>query len=288
MYFSKRKDNCLKIGDYNTLEVVLEKDFGFYLDGLNYDTILLPKKYIPKGCRLGDKIRVFIYKDSEDRLIATTETPFAKVGDFAYLKAISVNNYGAFLDWGLMKDLMVPFKEQKVKMEENKSYVVKLYLDPITERIVASSKLKKYIEEYSTGLTTGQKVDLLVYSKTSSGFNAIVDNKYTGLIYKNETYQKLSVGQKVTGFVKNIKDDNSIVLALNNTGNSKFDDLAECIINYMKKNGGEMNITGKSSTETIKETFNTSKRNFKVAIGGLYKKRIVVIEDDKITLLKRK
>jgi uncharacterized protein len=287
MYFSKKSEPGLQIGKINKMEILFEKEHGLYLEGKNYGNILLPNKYVPAGCRIGDMLEVFIYKDSEDRLIATTEKPFAMVGDFAFLKVVSSNNYGAFLDWGLPKDLMVPFREQKGRMFEEKSYVVKLYLDDITERIVASSKLNKFIEEYSSGLEEGQEVDLLIYAKASFGYNAIINNKYSGVIYKNEIFQKLSIGRRITGYIKTIREDDKIDLTLNKTGQDKFDDLSTHIINYLETHNGVMEITGKSSPEIIEDTFCTSKRNFKVAIGNLYKKRIIQIEDDRIILVKK-
>jgi uncharacterized protein len=287
MYFSKLREKGLQIGRLNKLEILFEKEFGIYLDGSNYGNILLPNKYIPRNCTVGDKIEVFIYKDSEDRLIATTEKPYAMVGDFAFLKVATANNIGAFLEWGLPKDIMVPFKEQKTRMYEDKSYVVKIYLDKITERIVASTKLNKFIEEYSSGLEKDQAVDLLIYSKASFGYNAIINNKYSGVLYKNEMFQKLNIGDKVTGYIKAIREDNKIDLTLNKSGQNRFADLADHIIDYLKKHDGVINITAKSSTEIIEKEFKTSKRNFKVAIGGLYKKRIILIKDDKIILLEK-
>ena len=287
MYFSKKRETGLQIGKLNKMEILFEKDHGLYLEGKNYGSILLPKKYVPRACREGDILEVFIYKDSEDRLIATTEKPFAMVGDFAFLKVVSSNNYGAFLDWGLPKDLMVPFREQKGRMFEEKFYVVKLYLDDITERIVASTKLNKFIEEYSSGLEEGEEVDLLIYAKASFGYNAIINNKYSGVIYKNEIFQKLSIGDRITGYVKTIREDNKIDITLNKTGQGKFDDLSEHIVKYLEAHNGVMEITGKSSPETIEEAFSTSKRNFKVALGGLYKKRVIMVEEERITLLKK-
>jgi uncharacterized protein len=286
MYFSQKREAGLQIGKLNKMEVLFEKEHGIYLEGKNYGNILLPKKYTPASCRIGDMLEVFIYKDSEDRLIATTEKPFAMVGDFAFLKVASSNNYGAFLEWGLPKDIMVPFREQKGRMLESKSYVVRIYLDEITERIAASTKLNKYIEEYSSGLEEGEEVDLLVYSKATFGYNAIINNKYSGVIYKNEIFQKLSIGKRITGYIKAIREDNKIDLTLNKSGQNKFADLSEHIITYLKEHNGVMEITGKSAPEIIEETFCTSKRNFKVAIGGLYKRRLISVEDDKITLIK--
>ena len=285
MYFSQLRENRLQIGKLNKLEILFKKEFGIYLDGGNYGNILLPNRYVPKDCQIGDMLEVFIYKDSEDRLIATTEKPYAMVENFAFLKVVTANKIGAFLEWGLSKDLMVPFREQKSRMQENKSYIVRIYLDKITERIAASSKLNKFIEEYSSGLKEGQEVDLLIYSKAGFGFNAIINNKYSGVLYKNEIFQKLGIGQRITGYIKTIREDNKIDLTLNKSGRGKFDDLSEHIIDYLKTHKGVMEITGKSSSELIEEAFCTSKRNFKVAIGGLYKKRIILIEDTCIKLV---
>ncbi|MDF2674253.1 MAG: hypothetical protein K0R09_2521, partial [Clostridiales bacterium] len=199
----------LKIGDYNELEVLKETDFGVYLSS-DEEEILLPGKYVPEGLAIGDRINVFIYKDSEDRLIATTITPKAKVGDIAYLEVKDTNRYGAFLDWGLEKDLLVPFAEQKIKMVTGNKYFVKVYFDEESKRVVATSKINRHILREASDLEEGEEVDLLVYKFTELGASVIINNKYLGVVYKNDIFIKLDVSDRLKGYISKIREDGKI------------------------------------------------------------------------------
>ena len=274
----------IKIGKINKLIVTKHVDFGVYLDGDNLDEILLPSRYVPEGCAVGDMINVFIYFDSEDRIIATTEIPYAKVGEFAYLKVVSVDSIGAFLDWGLQKDLFVPFREQRHKMEENQSYIVFVYLDEISNRIVATMKTNKHLNDIPIDLKEGQEVELLISSKTDLGYNAIVNDSFRGLIYENDVFQKLKKGQRINGFIKKIRDDQKIDLSLNKLGFDKVIDLSDRILNILKNRGGFIPVNDKSSPKVIYKMFDESKKTFKKAIGTLYKKKLITIENDGIKL----
>ncbi|MDJ1503251.1 S1 RNA-binding domain-containing protein [Xanthocytophaga agilis] len=273
-----------KIGRYNLLKVIKELDFGVYLDGGKDGEILMPKRYVPEDCKPGDRIDAFIYLDSEDRIIATTETPLAQVGDFAYLKAVSVNATGAFLDWGLLKDLLVPFREQKMSMQEGKFYIVYVYLDEDTRRIVASAKIEQFLDKSEPELEAGQLVDLLIYQKTELGFKAIINNQYSGMLYDNEIFQPLTTGDRIIGYVKQIRDDFKIDLILHKPGFDKIEDIAESIFIRLQEEGGFMAVTDKSPAETIYELFGISKKTYKKAVGDLYKRRLIVIEETGIRL----
>ncbi len=277
----------IEIGKLNQLKVVKWVDFGLYLDGEELGEILLPSRYIPANLKPGDPLEVFLYRDSEDRIIATTETPLAMVGDFAYLEVVAVNNAGAFLDWGLLKDLLVPYSEQKMKMETGKFYVVAVYLDDKTNRIVASAKLEKFLDNNPESLSAGQQVELLIYSQTDLGYKAIINNRFTGIIYKNEVFKPINTGHKLTGYIKLIREDEKIDLTLTRPGYGKTSDITENIINKLKENGGHLNINDKTPADTIYNMFGESKKSFKMAIGALYKKRVIRIDEGGITLLKQ-
>ena len=274
----------LEIGRLNNLRVVKEVDFGVYLDGGEFGEILLPKKYVPKNCRPGSIIEVFIYLDSEDRIIATTQKPYAMVGEFAELKVVSVSAAGAFLDWGLQKDLLVPFREQKQKMIKGKSYVVYVYFDEKSERIAASAKLHKYLDSAPVDFRPGEEVDLLIYDETEMGYNAIINKTHMGLIHKNDVFQTLETGQKIKGYIKNIREDGKIDLLLQKPGYGKVDDLSRKILELIKQHDGFVPVTDKSPPEIIYKTFGVSKKTYKKAIGALFKKRLITIEDDGIKL----
>ena len=275
----------LEIGKYNKLKVVKKVDFGIYLDGEPFGDILLPKKNVPENCNLDDEIEVFIYCDSEDRLIATTEKPMATVGEFAFLKAVSVFQAGAFMDWGLQKDLLVPFREQKKKIEAGKFYVVYVYLDDDTKRIAASEKVDKYLDKTKPAYELGAEVDLLIYSQTDMGFNAIINNAHRGIIYKNEIFEPLEVGMKLKGYIKKVRTDDKVDLSLTHIGLESINFAAEKIISLLNKNNGFIELTDKSSSELISEKAEMSKKTFKKAIGFLYKNRIITIEDNGIQLI---
>ncbi len=272
------------IGAINELEVVKEVDFGIYLDGAEHGEILMPKRYVPENCQVGDCIEAFIYLDSEDRLVATDERPIAMVGEFASLKVVSVTGVGAFLDWGLPKDLLVPFREQQQKMEEGRSYLVYIYLDDESQRIVATSKLDKCVDNLPVDYEVGEEVDLIIAGQTELGYKAIIDNSHWGMLYKNEVFQTLKPGLKVKGYIKHIREDDKIDLSLEATGYQKIDPITESILNKLAANNGFLPLNDKSSPERIKEAFQISKKNFKKAIGALYRQRVISIEEDGIRM----
>ncbi len=274
----------IEIGKINTLQVVKEVQFGIYLDGGEFGEILLPKKYIPKDLKPDDKIDVFIYFDSEDRIIATTEKPYAMIGEFALLKAASVTNVGAFLDWGLPKDLFVPFKEQNQKMMMGHSYIVYIYYDAKSNRIAASSKLDKFLSKWPPKYEIGESVDLLIWSETDLGINAIINNVHRGLLYNNDLFQPVTIGQKMKGFVTKIREDGKIDLTLQKPGYRKVGGLAEIIFDKLKNKGGFITVTDKTTPAKIYELFGVSKKTYKKAVGALFRQRLITIEKNGIRL----
>jgi len=278
------RKKMIEIGNYNKLRVVKELDFGIYLDGGDAGEILMPKKYVPKNIKTDDEIEVFIYSDTEDRLIATTETPIAKVNEFAHLKVNEVNKYGAFLEWGIIKELLVPFREQKVNMEKGFSYIVYIYLDEDTNRLVASAKVNKFLSKETPPYEVNDEVKILIQRKTEIGYMAIIENKFGGLLYKNEVFKDIEIGDKLTAFVKKVRPDGKIDLALQKAGYEQIDSVAKNILKIIKDNDGFIGATDKSSPELIKAIFNISKKSFKKAVGALYKQRLIVIEEDGISL----
>jgi len=276
----------VEIGRINTLQVVRETDNGFYMHGEELGEILMPKKFITDEVRNLGWADVFVYSDSEDRLVATTEEPFAMVGDFAYLKAVATSKYGAFLDWGLPKDLLVPFREQKADMIEGKSYLVYIFLDEITKRIAASAKLDKFLDNTPPEYEPGDEVQLLIADETDLGYKAIVNNEHWGMLYKNQLYQSLSHGQKITGYINKVRDDEKIDLLLEKPGYEKVDAISQKILDELKLNRGFMAVSDKTSPEMIQVMFGISKKNFKKAIGNLYKKRMITFDSDGIRLIK--
>ena len=277
--------NVAEIGKLNKLRVIKELDFGIYLDGQELGEILMPRRYVPENCKPEDMIAAFIYCDSDDRVIATTEKPYASAGEFALLEVVSVNTIGAFLNWGLPKDLLVPYSEQKQKMEEGKSYIVYVYVDPDSKRMVASAKLDKFLDNLPPEYQDGQEVDLLICGSTDMGYKAIIENMHWGMLYKNEVFQDLSKGQKIKGYIKKIREDEKIDLTLQKQGYEKVDDLSQVIIDKLKEKGGFIAITDKSPAELIYQLFGVSKKTYKKAVGALYKARIVAIEDNGIRMI---
>ncbi|MBN2298687.1 MAG: type I-B CRISPR-associated protein Cas8b1/Cst1 [Deltaproteobacteria bacterium] len=273
-----------EIGKLNSLQVVKELEFGVYLDGNDLGEILLPVRYVPEGVKTGDTVEVFIFLDSEDRIIATTQRPYAMVGQFALLKVVSTGSAGAFLDWGLPKDLLVPFREQKQKMEQDRSYIVFVYLDTKSNRIAASSRIDKFFDKHPEGFKPGQEVSLLVYEQTDIGYKAVINNSSQGVLYSNEVYQPLGIGQQIKGFIKKVRDDGKIDLTLSKPGYEKIDGLSEKILDELRKQGGFIAVTDKSAPEIMYELFGMSKKTYKKAVGALYRKRLVTIEPDGIRL----
>jgi predicted RNA-binding protein (virulence factor B family) len=274
-----------EIGKINHLYVVKEVDFGIYLDGGDLGEILMPKRYVPEGTQAEDMIDAFIYLDSEDRLVATTEKPLAMVEEFALLEVVSVTPVGAFLNWGLPKDLFVPFREQRQPMEEGKKYLVYVYVDTNSKRIAASSKIENYLDNIPVDYDVDEEVDLIVVNETDLGYNAIIDNSHLGVIFKNEVFQPLHPGDKIQGFIKKIRTDGKIDLCLQKAGYEKISEFADKIIAELQKREGFLALTDKSSPEDIYKTFKFCKKNFKAAIGALYKKRIITLEENGIRLV---
>ena len=276
----------VQVGKYNLLTVIKQVDFGVFLDGGEYGNILLPKRYVPGNCQIDDELEVFIYLDSEDEIIATTEQPFAEVGECAYLKVTDVNQMGAFLDWGLPKDLLVPFNEQHKPMELGKSYVVALYLDEHSQRIVASSRLSKHIYEESQFFSPQQPVKLLICGRSDMGYKAVVNGTHLALLFKDDAFKPLKYGQKVDGYIKTIRADNKIDVSLQLPAIQQREQLTEQIIQHLERNDGASTLTDKSAPDAIYHQYNVSKGAYKKAIGSLYKAKRIIIERDKITLLK--
>jgi len=276
----------VRIGRTNVLRVVKRLPFGAYLSAGNAkEEILLPKRYEPEGCKVDDLLKVFIYYDSEDRIIATTETPLAQVDECAFLKVIDVNKVGAFMDIGLMKDLFVPYAEQESPMKKGESYVVRTYLDEHSGRIMASSKLDKFLLEESHSHHTGQAVDLIIYAETELGYKAVVGTTYVGLLYKSELIEPLKIGDKKQGFIKMVRSDKKIDLSLKQASQHTRSALANQILEFIKEQGGSSTLSDKSSPEDIYKQFKVSKKEYKKALGALYKRRLIIIDKKEIRLV---
>ncbi len=275
------------IGRYNSLQVVKQTDFGLYLDGGADGEILLPNRYIPKGepSEIGDWLNVFVYLDSEDRLIATTEKPKAQVGGFASLKVAEINKVGLFLDWGLPKDLLLPHSEEKRPLQVGDYCVVHVYLDKRSKRITATARLDRYLDNTSPRYKVGDAVDLLVVEKTDMGFKAIINNQHWGLIHKNEVFKFLRNGMQEKGYIKELRADGKISLSLQPVGQEATDSLGEQILARLREQGGSLALSDKSPPEAITQAFGVSKGNFKKAIGGLFKQGLITIHDDRIELV---
>jgi len=276
----------VQIGKINRLKVLRRVSIGYYLDGDTLGDLLLPKRYATTDLNENDELDVFVYLDSEDRLIATTEIPYAVIGDFAMLKVIAVEKVGAFLDWGLTKDLLVPFKEQQVKMEKGQNCLVYIYLDDNTKRIVASSKIDKFLDNTPPEYEQGQEVELIIAYKTDLGYKAIINGEHSGMLYNNQIFTTLHTGQKLKGYISKVREDDKIDLLLEKPGYQKLDDLSQKILNILKENGGKMTVSDKTPPEEISKIFGISKKNFKKAIGVLYRERLIVIENEGIRYVK--
>jgi len=276
----------VEIGKYNTLRVVKEVDFGIYLDGgEEYGEILMPSRYVPEDVKPDDELEVFIYNDSEDRVIATTEKPYAAVGEFKFLKVKAVNRFGAFLDWGLPKDLLVPFREQKAKMVEGGTYLVYVYLDDETDRIVASAKVDKFLDNKIPEYEEGEEVNLLVAEKTDLGYKVIIEGLHWGMIYENEIFTPVETGQYLKGYIKKVRDDDKIDVSLQKEGYDQVDGISKNILDKLKEAGGFLAVSDKSPADMIYHMFGISKKNFKKAIGALYKKKLIKLSKEGIKLI---
>ena len=270
----------MKIGEYNELRINRTVDFGAYLIDDDTHEVLLPKRYLTPEMQVGDNIRVFVYNDSENRPVATTEEPKAVVGDFALMRVKAVNKVGAFLDWGLVaKDLLVPFSEQRVDMKVGRSYIVRVYLDPASQRIVASAKLAKFLNQTEPDYYHREMVEVLVVQRSDLGYRVIINNEHWGQIYQNETSQNVNVGDRLTAFVKQVRPDGKVDVTLAKIEKMRVDDLSSRILDYLKNHDGTMSLTDKSSPDEIMATFNCSKKDFKKALGLLYKQKQVTLGD---------
>lgn len=275
------------VGRYNSLQVVKHTNFGLYLDGAQDAEILLPNRYIPKDIPSEDEdwLNVFIYLDSDDKLIATTEKPKVQVGEFASLKVVEVNSIGIFLDWGLPKDLLLPYSEEKQPLKAGDYCVVHVYLDKHTRRITATTRLDRYLDKVPANYTVGQEVDLLVAEETAMGFKAIINNKHWGLIHKNEVFKFLRSGKQEKGFIKEVRSDGNISLSLQPVGEQLASSLNAQILGKLRDNNGVLPVSDKSDPQVISNLFGVSKGNFKKAIGALYKQGQIVIHADRIELV---
>lgn len=275
-----------ELGKTARLRVIKEVPFGLYLDAHDLGEVLLPSRYVPPGTRVGDQLQVFLYLDSEDIPIATTLRPRVQVGQCAHLQVVSVTHIGAFLDWGLPKDLLVPFKEQRVPMQEGRRYTVYVYLDEQTERITASSRLSHFLSETDHGeFKPGQAVDLLICGRTDIGLKAVIDGTHLGMILKSDLLETVRVGQRVKGYIKAIREDGRINLKLQPGGQQGRDELSERILAFLKAEGGSATLTDRSSPEAIYRRFGVSKASYKKALGALYKQRLIALEKERIRLL---
>ncbi len=274
----------ITIGTREKLRIIREQPFGVFLDAENLGEILLPRGEMPREWVIGEELDVFIYLDSEDRLVATMKTPRVMPGQFAKLKCVDITGVGAFLDWGLSKDLLVPFREQKVKMEPGKSYLVRVLVDEKSRRLMASSRIARYLDLTPASYECGQEVDLTIYGKTDLGYKAIINHEHTGLLYANEVFQKLSLGEKMKGWITAVRGDGKIDLSLNPPGRGRVDDLEKQILGELVARGGFWKLTDKSSAEEIYEELGVSKRTFKQTLGALMKKRLITQTEEGIRL----
>ncbi|MDE5686153.1 MAG: GntR family transcriptional regulator [Paramuribaculum sp.] len=275
----------MKIGNYNMLRVSRTSDYGIYLVDEAGHEVLLPSRYVTEEMKEGSDVEVFVYNDSEDRPVATTERPVATVGEFAFLSVKAVNRIGAFLDWGLMKDLLVPYNQQQDKMTPGRAYPVYIYLDDASKRIVASARIGRFLGNLYPDLKRGQKVDVLIYKRTPIGYACIVDNAFKGMLYSNELFRPVEIGNRLEAFVKGVREDGKIDLTLGGDAASRSASLAEKIEAYMRRCGGSLDLGDHSSPEVIRFRFQCSKKDFKKALGLLLKEGKIAKDADGYALL---
>jgi uncharacterized protein len=274
----------INIGEYNTLTILRERDPGLFLSDEEDNEVLLPKRYIPKEFKIWDKLEVFVYLDNDERLVAVTDEPYIKRDGFAVLRCNEVSKHGAFLDWGMVKELFCPFKEQAFKMKKGGWYLVHCYLDEETNRLVASSKTNHFLDNKELTVSQFDEVDIIVSHPSEIGMNVIVNNQHLGLIFNDDIFKDLSVGDRLKGIVKKIRDDNKIDIALGQIGYRNIEPNAEAIMHELHDNSGFLNLTDKSAPEDIKDVLQMSKKSFKKAVGTLYKQRLITIKEDGIYL----
>ena len=277
----------IHLGDFVELSILRQASVGLFLGNDQGDEVLLPNKYCSEEMRTGESVRVFVYRDSEDRIIATTLRPKILINEFALLKVTAVSEVGAFLDWGLEKELMVPFREQRQRMEEGRWYIVYLDLDHKTDRLFASNKVEKFLQNEEITVSEGEEVELVILQKTDLGYAVIINHNHRGLVYENEIFQELNIGDQLKGYVKNIREDHKIDISLQAIGyNHSNDANSELIYNKLSASDGFLSVTDKSTPEEIYSLFGISKKAFKKSIGTLYKQRIISLQSDGIRLLK--
>jgi predicted RNA-binding protein (virulence factor B family) len=274
----------IKVGDYNTLKVMREVDFGVYLDD-GKEGILLPKRFVPQGVKPGDELEVFLYHDGEDRLIATTQKPKGKVGDIVRLKAVSVTKQGAFLDWGLMKDIFVPKSKQLSGMREGGEYLVKIYIDEQTGRVAADEKIERMLSNDNLTVKEMEEVDLTILRGTDLGYFVIINNVHTGVLHFNEVYREIDMGDKYKGYIKKIYPDNKIDVVLGKPGYNRVEDEAGKILRLLSENNGYLPYHDKSAPEEIYSFFGMSKKAFKMTTGSLFKQRKIIFTQTGIKLV---
>lgn len=277
----------MELGKYNKLKVVKTVDFGLYLDGGDGKEILLPTRYVPLDAKIDNEIEVFVYNDNEGRPIATTDKPYGAVGEFQYMKVKDKSAAGAFLDWGIMKDLLVPFREQKEDLIVGNYYLVYIYLDFITQRIVASTRLDKFLDNVPPEYEEQQEVDLIVANRTELGYKVIINNLHWGLVYKNQVFNELHTGERCKGYIKEVREDDKIDVTLFPTGYNKIESVIQQIIQKLDENQGFLPYNDKTNAELIYSLFSCSKKSFKQAIGFLYKERLIQIENKGISYIKK-
>ncbi|NOX48105.1 MAG: GntR family transcriptional regulator [Chlorobi bacterium] len=275
----------LKLGELNTLTALRQTDNGFYLIDEESNEVLLPNKYIPEGFETDNSIEVFLFKDSEDRITATTLAPHIKLNGYAALEAIDVNDNGAFFDWGLEKDLMVPFAQQSEPIRKGDFHMVYLYLDEKSQRLVGTTKISNTLIKDEVDLKIGDKVDLLAYEETEIGISVIINLTYQGMLFKNEIFEEINVGDELVGYVKKIRSDNKVDVSLNRFGYRAVDDNVEKLMAALKANEGFLGLNDKSSPEAISEKLGMSKKVFKKAVGALYKQKRLEISEEGIRLI---
>jgi len=275
----------IHLGKINTLEIIREAVQGLYIADEEGNEVLLPNRYVPENFKIWDKIDVFVYLDNEERLVATTDIPYIQLHDFALLRCNQVTDYGAFLDWGLVKELFCPFKEQAFKMKPGGWYLVYCYIDEKTNRLVASSKTNRFLDNKILTVKEFDEVDLIVSHPSEIGMNVIVNKVHSGLIYKDAIFKDLSIGDKLKGIVKKIRPGNKLDISLGQIGYRNIEPNAEVIMKELEDNSGYLNLTDKSNPEAIKEQLQMSKKNFKKAVGTLYKKKLIEIKSDGIYLV---
>ncbi|HLV39800.1 CvfB family protein [Xanthomarina sp.] len=275
----------MNLGEYNTLEIIRESEQGAYLADEEGNEVLLPNRYVPETFKIWEKIEVFVYLDNEERLVAVTDKPYIKKGDFALLRCNAVTEHGAFLDWGMLKELFCPFGEQAFKMKKGGWYFVYCFLDEKTNRLVASSKTNQFLDNRELTVSEFEEVDLIVSHPSDIGMNVIINKKHLGLIFNDDIFQDLSVGDRLKGYVKKIRPDNKIDVVLGQIGYRNIEPNAEDIMDQLRANSGYLKLTDKSDPEDIKRILQMSKKSFKKAVGTLYKQKLIEIKDDGIYLI---